>query len=103
MYGHNLRRAGRRSSEAIAGVPRRPTRSKRRISRRRRIPAEFDWHYQHNVDLLATSYQYIGQMEKAEALLKAIVRHRIAVPWSRNSTSASGRCSCWRGDGIAKR
>src|SRR6185295_10178047 len=36
-----------------------------------KIPVEYDWHYQHNLDLLATSYQYIGQMTKAEALLKA--------------------------------
>ena len=36
-----------------------------------RIPVEYDWHYQHNLDLLATSYQYTGQMAKAEPLLKA--------------------------------
>ena len=34
-----------------------------------RIPVAYDWHYQHNVDLLATSYQYVGRMAKAEALL----------------------------------
>ena len=35
-----------------------------------KIPVEYDWHYQHNLDLLATSYQYIGQMRKAEELFK---------------------------------
>jgi tetratricopeptide (TPR) repeat protein len=34
------------------------------------IPAEYDWDYQHNLDLLATSYQYLGQMRNAEALLR---------------------------------
>ena len=34
------------------------------------MPVEYDWHYQHNLDLLATSYQYVGQMAKAEALFK---------------------------------
>jgi hypothetical protein len=35
-----------------------------------KIPVEYDWHYQHNLDLLATSYQYIGQMRQAETLMK---------------------------------
>src|SRR5262249_26555981 len=34
------------------------------------IPVEYDWHYQHNLDLLATSYQYAGEMQQADALLK---------------------------------
>src|SRR6185436_538367 len=33
-----------------------------------KIPVEYDWHYQHNLDLLATSYQYLGQMTAAEQL-----------------------------------
>ena len=37
---------------------------------REKIAAEFDWHHAHNLDLLAASYQYTGQMKKAEALLK---------------------------------
>ena len=47
-----------------------PTRSHRAYFKAEKIPVEYDWHYQHNLDLLATSYQYIGQMAKAEALLK---------------------------------
>ena len=46
----------------------RPTRSRRRTSRRSRFRSSTDWHYQHNLDLLATSYQYVGQMKKAEEL-----------------------------------
>jgi Tfp pilus assembly protein PilF len=37
---------------------------------REKIAAELDWHHAHNLDLLAASYHYIGQMRKAEALLK---------------------------------
>ena len=36
-----------------------------------KIPVEYDWHYQHNLDLLATSYQYVGQMTKAEQRFRA--------------------------------
>jgi hypothetical protein len=25
------------------------------------IPVEYDWHYQHNLELLGTSYQYIAK------------------------------------------
>jgi tetratricopeptide (TPR) repeat protein len=35
------------------------------------MPPEYDWHYHHNLDLLATSYQYLGQIREAEARLKA--------------------------------
>jgi Tfp pilus assembly protein PilF len=36
-----------------------------------RIPVEYDWHYQHNLDLLATSYQYVGQLAAAEKTFRA--------------------------------
>ena len=68
MYGHNLRRAGR-IGEAIAEFLKADA-LETAYFKTESIPAEFDWHYQHNVDLLATSYQYVGQMGKAEALLK---------------------------------
>lgn len=68
MHGHNLRRVGR-VADAIAEFEAADAIATRYFARER-IPAEYDWHYQHNVDLLATSYQYIGQMRKAEALLK---------------------------------
>jgi tetratricopeptide (TPR) repeat protein len=34
------------------------------------VLAEFDWHHQHNLDLLSTSYQYVGQMKTAEQLMR---------------------------------
>jgi tetratricopeptide (TPR) repeat protein len=66
MDGHNLRRAGR-IDEAIAAFAAADALETAYFAAEQ-IPAEYDWHYQHNLDLLATSYQYIGQMRKAEAL-----------------------------------
>jgi tetratricopeptide (TPR) repeat protein len=68
MHGHNLRRVGR-VDDAIAEFLAADALESSYFASER-IPAEYDWHYQHNLDLLATSYQYIGQMKKAEALLK---------------------------------
>jgi tetratricopeptide (TPR) repeat protein len=68
MYGHNLRRAGR-IGEAIAEFEKADA-LETGYFKAERVPVSFDWHYQHNVDLLATSYQYVGKMAKAEALLK---------------------------------
>ncbi len=34
------------------------------------MPAQYDWHFQHNLDLLASSRQYLGQIKQASALLK---------------------------------
>ena len=66
MDGHNLRRAGR-IDEAIVAFAAADALETAYFAAEQ-IPAEYDWHYQHNLDLLATSYQYIGQMRKAEAL-----------------------------------
>jgi tetratricopeptide (TPR) repeat protein len=66
MDGHNLRRAGR-IDEAIVAFAAADALETAYFAAER-IPAEYDWHYQHNLDLLATSYQYVGQMRKAEAL-----------------------------------
>ena len=68
MHGHELRRLGR-INEAIARFEAADKLQRDYLSREK-IPAEFDWHHAHNLDLLAASYQYIGQMRKAEALLK---------------------------------
>ena len=67
MHGHNLRRAGKvdaaidefRAADALATL----------FFKTEAIPAEYDWHYQHNLDLLAVSYQYLGRMKTAEPLL----------------------------------
>jgi len=69
MLGHNLRRVGR-IDEAIAEF-RAAEALESAYFAAEKIPVEYDWHYHHNLDLLATSYQYVGQMTKAEALLKA--------------------------------
>ena len=68
MDGHNLRRAGR-IDEAITEFAAADALETAYFAAEK-IPVEYDWHYQHNLDLLATSYQYIGQMRKAEALFR---------------------------------
>ena len=68
MHGHDLRRVGR-IDEAIVEF-RAADALESEYFKAEKIPVEYDWHYQHNLDLLATSYQYIGQMKQAEALLK---------------------------------
>jgi tetratricopeptide (TPR) repeat protein len=69
MHGHSLRRAGR-VHEAIAEFEAADKLHASYLAQEK-IGAEYDWHYHHNLDLLGTSYQYVGQMKKAEALLKA--------------------------------
>ena len=68
MHGHELRRLGR-INEAIARFET-ADKLQREYLAREKIAAELDWHHAHNLDLLAASYQYTGQMKKAEALLK---------------------------------
>jgi tetratricopeptide (TPR) repeat protein len=68
MHGHELRRLGR-VTEAIARFEA-ADKLERDYMAREKISNEYDWHHAHNTDLLAASYQYVGQMKKAEALLK---------------------------------
>ena len=68
MHGHELRRLGR-INEAIARFEA-ADKLQRDYMAREKIAAELDWHHAHNLDLLAASYQYTGQMKKTEALLK---------------------------------
>ena len=68
MHGHELRRSGR-ITEAIAQFEA-ADKLQRDYLAKEKIAAEFDWHHAHNLDLLAASYQYIGQMRRAEGLLK---------------------------------
>lgn len=68
MHGHELRRLGR-INEAIVRFES-ADKLQRDYLAREKIAPEFDWHLTHNLDLLAASYQYIGQMKKAETLLK---------------------------------
>jgi tetratricopeptide (TPR) repeat protein len=66
MYGHDLRRAGR-TQEAIAAFKRTDA-LELAYYESEGVPAEYDWHHQHNLDLLAASYQYLGQVAAAEDL-----------------------------------
>jgi len=68
MHGHDLRRTGQ-IDEAIAAFGAADALESAYLTAEA-IPVEYDWHYQHNLDLLATSYQYAGRMKKAEELLK---------------------------------
>jgi hypothetical protein len=68
MHGHVLRQLGR-VDEAVAAFE-----SAQKVQmaylQAEKIPPELDWHYEHNVDLLAASYRYLGRMREAEGLLE---------------------------------
>jgi tetratricopeptide (TPR) repeat protein len=68
MYAHVLRRIGR-VTDAIAQLR---TAYDLEVARSKAdaVPREYNWHYQHNLDLLGVSYQYIGQLTNAEPLLR---------------------------------
>ena len=64
MCGHVLRRVGQ-MEEAI-GRFRRADDLERAYFREEKIPPSLDWHYAHNLSLLGSSYQYLGEMRSAE-------------------------------------
>jgi tetratricopeptide (TPR) repeat protein len=64
MHGHNLRRVGR-TEEAIQEFLK-ARELEDAYYRTENIPAQFDWHHAHNLQLLAMSYQALGQMKAAE-------------------------------------
>jgi tetratricopeptide (TPR) repeat protein len=68
MLGHELRRAG----QITAAIAEFESADRLEVAylEREHVPASQVWHYHHNLDLLATSYQYAGRMADAEALLK---------------------------------
>ncbi len=65
MHGHMVRRTGR-TEEAIQEFLK-AEELEEAYYRTENIPAEFDWHHAHNLQLLAMSYQALGQMKAAEA------------------------------------
>ena len=69
MKGHVLRRAGR-IDEAVTAFEA-ADRVEAAYFARERIPPEYDWHYEHNLDLLASSYRYLGQMRQALERMQA--------------------------------
>jgi tetratricopeptide (TPR) repeat protein len=68
MHGHVLRQVGR-VGEAVAAFE---AAQKVQLAylQAEKIAPELDWHYEHNVDLLAASYRYLGRLRDAEALLE---------------------------------
>ena len=68
MYGHELRRAGR-TQEAIAEF-KRAEELELAYYQSQNIPAEYDWHHMHNLNLLASAYLHEGGLERAEQTLK---------------------------------
>jgi tetratricopeptide (TPR) repeat protein len=69
MNGHVLRRLGK-IEEAI-GAFEAAERAQAEYLRTEKVPPEYDWHDEHNLDLLGSSYQYLGQMAKAERELRS--------------------------------
>ena len=69
MRGHILRRTGQIAAAVSAFDA--ADRVQAAYFTAERIPPEYEWHHEHNLDLLGSSYQYLGQMERAERALKA--------------------------------
>jgi tetratricopeptide (TPR) repeat protein len=68
MYGHDLRIVGL-NDEAIAQF-RKADALEKAYYQSERIPARYDWHRIHNLDLMAESYEFKGQVKQAEELLR---------------------------------
>jgi tetratricopeptide (TPR) repeat protein len=68
MWAHDLRRVGR-TTDAIVEF-RKALELEKAYYAAEGVPAELDWHHQHNLDLLAGSHQHQGQMKEAEALMR---------------------------------
>ncbi len=68
MYGHDLRRVGR-IEDAIAAF-RKADELEHAYYKSENILPDYDWHHPHNLDLLSTSYQYMGKVKEAERLMR---------------------------------
>lgn len=68
MHGHELLRIGR-TEEAIQEFLK-TKELEENYYRTEKIPPQYDWHHAHNLQLLALSYQILGQVKSAEALLR---------------------------------
>lgn len=65
MHGHDLRRMGQ-TEQAIEEFLK-AEELEDNYYRAENIPPQFDWHHAHNLQLLAMSYEALGQMKAAEA------------------------------------
>ena len=68
MHGHDLRRIGQ-TEQAIEEFLK-AEELEDNYYRAENIPAQFDWHHPHNLQLLAMSYEALGQMKAAEAAFR---------------------------------
>lgn len=68
MHGHDLRRAGQ-TEQAIEEFLK-AEELEDNYYRAENIPAQFDWHHAHNLQLLAMSYEALGQIKAAEAVFR---------------------------------
>jgi len=68
MHGHELLRTGR-TAEAIQEFLK-TKELEDAYYRTEKIPARYDWHHAHNLQLLAIAYQSLGQVKSAEALYR---------------------------------
>ena len=68
MHGHDLRRMGQ-TEQAIQEFLKAED-LEDNYYRTENIPAKFDWHHAHNLQLLAMSYEALGQMKAAEAAFR---------------------------------
>jgi len=64
MHGHDLRRVGK-TEQAIEEFLK-AEELEDNYYRAENIPAQFDWHHAHNLQLLAMSYEALGQIKAAE-------------------------------------
>jgi tetratricopeptide (TPR) repeat protein len=68
MRGHDLRRAGQ-TEQAVEEFLK-AEELENNYYRTENIPARFDWHHAHNLQLLAMSYEALGQLRAAEAAFR---------------------------------
>jgi tetratricopeptide (TPR) repeat protein len=68
MHGHELLRTGR-TEEAIQEFLK-AKELEENYYRAENIPSQYDWHHAHNLQLLALSYQTLGQIKSAEAMFR---------------------------------
>lgn len=68
MHGHDLRRVGQ-TEQAIEEFLK-AGELENDYYRAENIPAQFDWHHAHNLQLLAMSYEALGQIKAAEAAFR---------------------------------
>ena len=78
MFAHVLRRADR-IDDAIAEFVK-ADEIEAAYLRREAIPAKYDWHYRHNLNLLGMAYQYVGRMKAAGDVLRRSFDLQSAVP-----------------------